>query len=188
MACFEHGYALLIGVGTTHDPKLSLPATVADMLALRAILTDADFCGYPDNADHLRLLHDADATRENILDGLTWLQTQAERDQDATVIVYYSGHGGLLTDTHEYVLLPYETDRSNLAGSTLSAQAFTAALRAIPAKRLLTILDCCHAEGMATAKDADVSDDFLSVGVSKGIIADLKQGEGRAVFTSSKGQ
>jgi len=188
MTRFEHGYALLIGVGTTHDPKLALPATVADMLALRAVLTDADLCGYPDNADHLRLLCNADATRDNILDGLTWLKTQAERDPDATVIVYYSGHGGLLTDTHDYVLLPYETDRDDLAGSTLSAQAFTAALRAIPAKRLLTMLDCCHAEGMATAKDADFSDDFLSVGVSKGIIADLKQGEGRAVFTSSKGQ
>lgn len=189
MTRFEHGYALLIGVGATRDPKLALPATVADMLALRDVLTNAELCGYPDNADHLRLLRDAEATRANILDGLTWLKTQAEHDPDATVIVYYSGHGGMLADPHRYVLFPFETNQYALPNSTLSARDFSTALKAIPAKRLLTMLDCCHAEGMATAKDApQIAGTFKSINMSEEQIELLKQGEGRAVFTSSRGQ
>jgi len=68
---FIHGYALLVGVGESAYPKWSLPVTVRDMQALRAILTDVNLCGYPDNKDHVRLLHDVDATRNAILDGLS---------------------------------------------------------------------------------------------------------------------
>ena len=50
-------------------------------------------CGSP--ADHIRLLHDADATRQAILDGLAWLAGQAAADGDATAVVYFSGHGWL---------------------------------------------------------------------------------------------
>jgi hypothetical protein len=44
---FTHGYALLIGVGNTADPGYSLPVTVKDAQALKAVLTDANFCAYP---------------------------------------------------------------------------------------------------------------------------------------------
>ena len=68
---FIHGYALLIGVGRCVYAPWSLPVTVQDMQALRAVLADPDLCGYP--ADHIRLLHDDGATRQTILDGLAWL-------------------------------------------------------------------------------------------------------------------
>ena len=58
MTLFEHGYALLIGIGTTKDPELSLPVTARDAQAIGNILTDERFCGYPDNPDHVRLLRD----------------------------------------------------------------------------------------------------------------------------------
>ena len=52
---FTHGYALLIGVGNIADPGYSLPVTVRDAQALKAV-TDANFCAYPDSPDHVRLL------------------------------------------------------------------------------------------------------------------------------------
>jgi len=65
---FFHGYALLIGVGLCACDPWSLPVTVRDMQALRAILANPALCGSP--ADHIRLLHDDGATRQAILDGL----------------------------------------------------------------------------------------------------------------------
>jgi hypothetical protein len=90
---FAHGYALLIGVGEGAYAPWSLPVAVRDMQALQSVLTDPGLCGSP--ADHIRLLHDADATRQVILDGLAWLAGQAVADGDATAVVYFSGHGWL---------------------------------------------------------------------------------------------
>ena len=85
---FTHGYALLIGIGESAYPKWSLPVTVKDAQALQAILTDANLCAYPDDGDHIYLLHDDGATRSAILDGLTWLKTQTDADPEATAVVY----------------------------------------------------------------------------------------------------
>ena len=49
-------------------------------------------------------------------------------------------------------------------------------------------MDCCHAAGMATAKDSSASElppDFSQEAIPKGLVGELKQGEGRAVFSSS---
>lgn len=47
---FSHGYALLIGGGESAYPRLSLPGSVRDVQALRAVLTDPDLCAYPNGA------------------------------------------------------------------------------------------------------------------------------------------
>lgn len=48
------------------------------------------------------------------------------------------------------------------------------------------IVDSCHAGGMASAK-GDLPADFLATALPKGVVDVLKQGEGGAVFTSSRG-
>jgi uncharacterized caspase-like protein len=188
---FTHGYALLIGVGESAYLQWSLPVTIKDARALHAILTDANLCAYPDDDDHVRLLHDDEATRSTILDGLAWLKTQANADPEATIVVYYSGHGWLDRSTGRYYLLPHDVEPFDIPGSALSAQAFTEALRQIPAQRLLVFVDSCHAEGLATAKDAPaliLPSNFTQIALPKGVVDELKQGEGRAVFTSSRGE
>src|SRR4051794_13380272 len=92
---FPHGYALLVGVGTTAYSPWSLPATVKDVQAVRKVLTDPALCGYVDDHKHVRLLHDHAASRAAFLDGLAWLHGQAASDPEATAVVYYSGHGWL---------------------------------------------------------------------------------------------
>ncbi|GAK58798.1 caspase domain protein, putative [Candidatus Vecturithrix granuli] len=186
---FDHGYALLIGVGTTADPRWSLPVTVNDVQAIHKILTDAALCAYPHNRDHIRLLCNAAATRPGILDGLAWLKRQAAADPDATVVVYYSGHGWLDAHALQYALIPHEFDATDIPGSALLANDFAAALREIEARRLVVFVDSCHAEGMAAAKgEPGLPADFVQAVLPKGVIDCLKQGEGRAVFTSSRGR
>lgn len=81
---FNHGYALLIGVGKSAYSKLSLPVTVKDTQSLYAALIDPDLCAYPDDEEHIRVLNDAKATRSEILAGLAWLKTKTEADSAAT--------------------------------------------------------------------------------------------------------
>lgn len=80
---FRQGHALVIGVGA------DLPNTVDDALGLAGILQDAGRCAYPQA--QVQVLTAESATRSNILAAL---DTLAQRvDADATVVVYFSGHG-----------------------------------------------------------------------------------------------
>ncbi|MBP5971912.1 HEAT repeat domain-containing protein [Brasilonema sp. CT11] len=189
----SHNYALLIGVGECEEPKLSLPVTVKDIQTLKSLLIDQNLCGYIDNDQHLRLLHDETATTQNILDSLNWLKQQAENDPEATIFIYYSGHG-CLDESGDYYLIPHETDRVDIPNTALSAAKFNAALQQIPAKQLLVIIDSCHAQGMAASKDnagknnrSTLPKGFTQTALPKNIINELKQGTGRVVFTSSTG-
>ena len=186
---FSHGYALFVGVGNTYYPGWSLPVTVKDAQALASIFTDPNLCSYPKNEQHIRFLHDTAATRQAILDGLYWLKSQAATDSEATIVIYFSGHGWLDTSSGFYYLIPHDVKPHNVTKSALSAQTFTDALRTIRARRLLVTIDSCHAEGMAGAKDDEersLPPSFAAAAPPKSVIDVLKQGEGRAVFTSSR--
>jgi hypothetical protein len=188
---FNQGYALLVGVGQCTDATLSLPVTVQDMQALRQILVNPALCAYPDNDQHIQLLHDQSATKSGILDSLTQLRDRVAADPEATVIVYYSGHGWLEQSTDCYYLIPHDFDHYEWRDTALSASDFNQALRDIKAKRLLIILDCCHAAGIGTAKDVTASlqlpKGVVPIADPKGVLDALSQGEGRVVFTSCRG-
>lgn len=180
----DNNYALLIGVGNYVNPEwASLPATVNDVRALKSLLTDPNRCGYIDDEQHVCLLHDETATKERILAGLQWLEEKAKSNSEATVIIYYSGHGHL-DKKKKYYLVPRDSD------NLLCGEDFNQAVQRIQAKRLLLVLDCCHAAGMATAKDRI---GIVPMAFPKELITDLKnqleqelkQGQGRAVFSSS---
>jgi len=187
---FTHGYALLIGVGESAHQKYSLPVTVKDVQALRKILIDPNLCAYPNDGQHIRLLHDAGATRTAILDGLAWLKKQVAANPESTVVIYYSGHGWLDQSTDRYYLIPHDID-FDISASALSAAEFNDALRQIQSQRLLVIIDCCHAQGMAAAKagkaDLKLPPGFVPAVPAKGLLDELAKGEGRAVFTSCRG-
>ena len=189
---FTQGYALLVGVGESAYPAWSLPVTVKDIQAIRSILTDPNLCAYPGGDRHIRQIHDKTATKAAIVDGLAWLKAQAAADPDATAVVFYSGHGWLDQSTDQYYLIPHDVEPYDVANSALPAQEFRDALREIKAKRLLVMIDCCHAEGMAAAKKGPAAiklpPGLVQTAPPKGLVEQLKQGEGRAVFTSSRGQ
>ncbi|MEH1957921.1 caspase family protein [Nostoc sp.] len=190
---FTHGYALLIGVGESKYSKLSLPVTVKDTQAIYAALIDPQLCAYNDDKDHIRVLNNQEANKAAILDGLNWLKEKSAAVPNATVFVYYSGHGWIDKNTQNYYLLQHDIKPTKLASSALAAETFTDALQQIKAERLLVVIDSCHAAGMATSKEADLElqeefEDFIRVAPSKGLIDDFKQGKGRVVFTSSEGE
>ncbi len=126
---------------------------------------------------------------EGILDSLKWLKEQAASNSESTILVYYSGHGWLDKSTNEYYLIPHDVSPFNISNSALPAEDFHKALQQIKTERFLVIIDSCHAQGMASAKEAKIElpDNYIQTSLPKSLLKNLNQGEGRVAFTSSKG-
>lgn len=137
---FEQGYACVIGVGG------DLPSTATDAKGLAKVLQDPERCAYPE--DQVHVLTGEDATRDQILQTLETLA--ASTDDDATVLIYFSGHGHQLQKPFKsYFLMPYGYNTEDLDETAISGSEFVDYLREIPAQKLLVILDCCHAGGLS---------------------------------------
>lgn len=191
MSEFTHGYALLIGVNTSSYPAWSLPVAANDVHALQRVLIDPSICAYPNNDSHIRLLIGMNATRQSILENLAWIATRVSQDPEATLIIYYSGHGWLDISNNQYYLIPYDVKPFDVSNSALSGIDFNNALHNITAKRLIVFIDSCHAAGMATAKvpqTLDLPPRFTQRSIPKDLIIGLERGSGRVVFTSSTGE
>jgi len=203
MSQFKNGYTLLVGADENAVPKWALPEVAKDVEALRKVLVHPGRCAYPD--ENVRVITGEAATRQGILGGLEWLQERVEADDsgNATAVVYYTGHG--LRQGTDYYLLPYDAREGRIASRGLRAEDFAAEIEALAPRRLLVVLDCCHAGGMGVKdplsfptgyQEAAIPPTLLmgegdkSVGPgaqgAKGMAA-LAQGQGRAVLSSSSG-
>ena len=168
---FTHGYALLIGVGG------DLPVTVKDATALHDILIAPQRCAYP--LGQVKLLTKSQADQSGILDGLDWLISNVQRDENATAIVYFSGHGGFAP---EYHLVPAGYDSQKIRQTAISGAMFTQKIQAIHAQKLIILLDCCFAAGMTTTKATG----FIPSSFPPELPAVLAQGSGRVLIASSR--
>lgn len=199
---FTNGYALLIGVNENAVSDWALPDVAKDVEALHRVLVHPERCAYLE--DHVHVILGKDATRANILAGLDWLEEKIADDGsgNVTAVVYYSGHG-FRDDSVQppgYYLIPYDVKREGLATRALPAKDFANAIRQLRPQRLLTMLDCCHAGGMAVKKIQDLvrssvpiasfMDAGTGVGRADGAkgLAELNRGSGRAVLSSSQGE
>jgi hypothetical protein len=176
MSVFDQGHALIVGVGA------DLPNTIADAAGLADILKDPARCAYP--SDHVHLLTAEDARRDQILAALDALAQSTTAL--STVVVYFSGHGYRTTSpTGEfYYLMPFGFDLNRLFQTAISGAEFTARLRAIPAQKLLVLLDCCHAGGVGEAKAPGLQMAKSPIPPEAGDL--LAEGSGRVLIASSQ--
>jgi hypothetical protein len=139
---YKWGHALIVGVGGKND----LPHTVDDAEGISEILLDSGRCAYPE--EQVRLLTGAKAKRAAVLKGLEAL---SQVEEDASVIVYFSGHGYRVGNGKKaaYYLMPNGYDIDRLKQTAISGAEFAERLSDIKAKRLLVMLDCCHAGGFS---------------------------------------
>jgi len=176
--------ALLIGVGDYTHPRFpSLPATVRDAQAVTAVLTDPARCGYP--SANVHMLTGKQATAANIRTDLKALAESAT--PESTVFIYFSGHGGRALENGGWrtYLCPREADPDDLAHTAIPGDEFSSLLAAIPARKLLVVLDACHAAGSAELKAADGTV-IWKAGLPNDYYEALSQGSGRVVIASSK--
>lgn len=176
---FEHGYALLVGVGGD-----DISVTVDDAAALYDVLIDVNRAGYPPK--QVQLLTKEKATRQGILDGLDQIIQQVNVDDKATAMVYYSGHGGRIKQGQQdpsYYLVPHGFDSARLSDTAITGTEFTQKIQALNAKKLVVFLDCCHAGGIPIAKEAPMT--FAKSAIPSELDEVLNQGTGRVIVASS---
>lgn len=172
-------YLLAVGVGTFANPainKLDLPAKDARDVAAS---WKAQKGGLYRDVE-VKLLTDAEATKDAILDGLEWLERQTtERD---VAILYFSGHGVNDPRSGEYLFLPYEADLESRRKTMLPDREVRSALSTIPGK-VIVFLDTCHSGNLlGTAKVRDATD-------LTRLLNELTSAEnGVAVFSASTGR
>jgi uncharacterized caspase-like protein len=175
---FNSGHALLVGVGN------DLPITVKDAEVMHTLLSDPDRAAYPQK--QINYLAEKDATREKILAAFDHLAQTA--DEDSTVIIYYSGHGGVIEDSGQFFLVPNNFDRDNYKNTWIKAEEFTEKVEAIKSRKKIVLLDCCHASGMS--KDGPkIGEADPTIGFQKRIsdfTSILDRGSGSIIFSSSR--
>jgi hypothetical protein len=148
------------------------------------------------------MISGAESTKDNIFETLLWLQDKVKADADATAVIYYSGHG--MVDNDQYYLIPYDIgELRRVRQKAIKAEDMTAEIASIQSKRMLVILDCCHAGGMdIKSVDLDAPPAINSAAFpidlpeTKGVpafepgskdVSLLAEGEGRAILNSSTG-
>jgi hypothetical protein len=156
-----------------------------DAQDIHDLLVDEQRCGYA--AGNVQLLLDGQATQAALRQALAHLAQHS--DADSTVFLYISSHGGRI-DSSKYAgeyLLPvdaqYTSDKS-IAQTAISGDEFTAALRAIAARKVVVVFDCCHSAGIGQPKDAAAP--AVKSGFSDSYYDALKAGRGRVILASSR--
>jgi hypothetical protein len=170
--------ALVIGVGG------DLPPTVDDAEGLAAILTDASRCAF--RPDNVVVLTENAATKDSILKALDTLAKKTSESENETVIVFFSGHGYVSeSDSGDgYWLMPNGYNLNELKKTAIDGATFVKKLNAISAARLLLLLDCCHAQGIAQSEAKNVS--FTPSPMPEDIRAQFARGKGRVMLSSCK--
>lgn len=193
----ENGYALLIGLRYGHWLE-QLNGPLKDVKALSSHFSDPSKAAYrPENIIELT---ENDATVSGILNALNDIALKAASQPDATVIIYYSGHGGNFED--KYFLVPYDFNLTDFNAGKLDEKSiiqtaeFAAKINNIQAKKCMIFLDCCHAENIPVKKKLAGSKSFMgefadSLGaeltdfpVKKTLNSELNKGTGRVILTS----
>jgi hypothetical protein len=175
-------HALVIGVSQYQHIRPLPPVAYATDLA--GILRDPSACGY--DPANVALLQEAEATRARILDQLDHLGQRASAD--STALVYFSGHGGRPAgDSGDSYLVPIDGEWGSpeqLEATAISSQLLGQKLAAIRAERLTVILDCCHAAGLAQARDVKPPDWIPEL--ADRALGRLATGRGRVVMAAAR--
>lgn len=185
MSALANAHALVIGIADYANIR-KLPR-VQDAQDLEAALIDPELCGY--DPKNVTILLDEEATQAKIRTALGALSERCH--DDSTVFLYFSGHGGQVeagANQGQY-LLPVEVvypGDDDLARTAISGSEFTAALRAVKAKRLTVVLDCCHAGGIGEPRHVGATHS-LAPGLSDGYLNELKSGTGRVIISATRG-
>ncbi|CAG9217792.1 Replicative superfamily II helicase [Paraburkholderia tropica] len=135
--------AVFVGINKQSDPSIDeLPGTHCDAVALWSLFTDT----LPDISS--RLLIGSDATKENVSKAV--LHALGSARAEDVVIISFAGHG-----TPDGSLVFYDTQRTDVTGTTLPMATFADAFQTSKARVVLFILDACFA-GHAPARVLEV--------------------------------
>jgi len=188
MPVLENAHALVVGIANYQNVRKLSASVLRDSMDVFKTLIDPQACAY--SPQNVTLLQDEKATGVALRAALADLA--GKTDGNSTVTIYLSSHGGRIEEGEyrgEYIA-PVDVrvdlaDHSVLASTAISGDEFTAALKAIPARKVLVILDCCHAGGIGETKSLTPANG-LTKGFSQEMYDRLGSGAGRAILASAR--
>jgi len=166
-------WALVVGISNFKDPSINLQFAAKDAMDFRNYLIfEANF-----KPDHVKLLTDQNASRDNIVAHLgdKWLRKVAKNDD--LVVIYLSTHG---TSARKEVgdanfIVAYETNLSNAVLSGIPMQFFTTGIKdMVNCQRVVIIMDVCHGGALREKSLATAIHD-TEKGAQKGSKALMRQ-------------
>jgi helicase len=160
---------LFVGIDRYQSSDIDeLVCAARDAIALHALFSDT-------LGGSSVILMDADATRERIA---AEFQALASCDSADTVVIAFSGHG---SETHE--IAAYDTLLDDLDNTAISLDQLQDWFSAVPARRVIFILDSCFSGGIGS-KVLRVDAKPRDMRSTEARLAQLA-GEGRIIFTAS---
>ncbi len=171
-------YVLAIGVSKyTKHPENNLKFAAKDATDFAAAMTLQKGRLYRDVS--AKVLTDAQATRENVVDGLQWLKRSAT--QHDVAMIFMSSHGD--NSSGQYYFIPSDFDKARLESTSVLFTYIKDAVASIPGK-VIVFLDTCHAGDVLGNRGTKAIPPNID-----GIVNELISAEnGAVVFTSSTGR
>lgn len=169
-------WALVVGISKFSDPTLNLRYPAKDAQDFyNYLITKGNFA-----KDHVRLLLNEKATKENILDQLgdSWLPRAALPDD--LVVIFISSHGSSSDADIRGVnyVVAHNTNPTKLFTTGIPMQHLADTIRErVHSDRVLVVLDTCHAGGASESKGI--------VRQANADAATIAQGSGQLVICSS---
>lgn len=159
-------WALVVGISNFKDTSINLKYAAKDATDFKNyLITEADFA-----PDHVKLLTDAQATRENIVGNLgeKWLARVAGPDD--LVVLYMSSHGSAPDkNVNANFIVTYEGTKENLVFSGIPMQWLTVGIQEVlHADRTVLLLDVCHGGAISGAKALKREFEFVPSAINVG--------------------
>ena len=168
-------YVLAVGVSEYQKPDYHLNYSAKDARDLVALLNQGSSLY---RGVETKVLTDAGATKNDILDGLDWIEKQTTAKDIAVILL--SGHG--INDSNgDYYYLPVEADVEKLKRTGVPFTDIRSTVSHIAGK-VLFFIDTCHSGNLMASRAAGLERDIV------GVVNDLASAEtGAIVFASSTG-
>lgn len=169
-------WALVVGISKFSDPSLNLRYPAKDAQDFyNYLISKGNFA-----KDHVKLLLNERATKENILDQLgdSWLPRAALPDD--LVVIFISSHGSSSDADIRGVnyVVAHDTNPTKLFTTGIPMQHLADTIRErVHSDRVLVVLDTCHAGGASESKGI--------VRQANADAATIAQGSGQLVICSS---
>ena len=168
-------YILAIGVSLYQDKNLTLQFAAKDAKDFAQALEKQKGGLYRDVK--VRLLTDAQATRDEVMDGLDWIQKETTAKDVA--MVFMAGHG-TNDQTGNYYFLPANVDTEKLKRTGVVFSDIKNTLNSLAGKALF-FMDTCHSGNVMGSRRAQTD--------ITGLVNELASAEnGVVVFASSTGK
>ncbi len=134
----------MVGVGEYENSEWDAPVTRDEAQAVVTALRDPYTAAY--RPENVHSLYGSQATRAAILNGLK--QIAAKSDRQATILLYFCGHGEFTTDG-SYAFAPHDAifrdDDRIERSSGITSHELQLLVREIPARKVVCVINTCFA-------------------------------------------